>query len=132
METVECACTSLETNLCPKGVWHVGPLQLALPIDGSDTLGLLRVAGPPLTLFDLDTFAWLSERWREGDHDPKGRLALSLCELGRDLYDREPSGEERRIMRASLRRLYEASFELEGYDARAAATGLPRYGLPGR
>ena len=29
----------METNLCRKGVWHVGPLQLALPIDGSDTLG---------------------------------------------------------------------------------------------
>jgi hypothetical protein len=114
---------SLETNLCRKGVWHVGPLQLALPIDGSDTLGLLRVTGPPLTLFDLDTFAWLTERWREGGRDPKGRVRFTLYQLGRDLYNREPSGEERRLMRASLRRLYEASFELEGYDARAAAMG---------
>ncbi len=76
----------METNLCRKGVWHVGPLQLALPIDERDTLGLLRVAGPPLNLFDLDSFAWLTERWREGDRDPKGRVAFTLYDLGRDLY----------------------------------------------
>lgn len=114
---------SLETNLCRKGVWHVGPLQLALPIDGSDTLGLLRVAGPPLTLFDLDMFAWLTERWREIDRDPKGRVDFTLYELGRDLYGWEPGGEQRRDMRASLHRLYEADFELEGYCASAAMTG---------
>lgn len=114
---------SLETNLCRKGVWHVGPLQLALPIDGSDTLGLLRVAGPPLTLFDLDMFAWLTERWREIDRDPKGRVDFTLYELGRDLYSWEPGGEQRRDMRASLHRLYEADFELEGYCASAAMTG---------
>jgi hypothetical protein len=114
---------SLETNLCRKGVWHVGPLQLALPIDGSDTLGLLRVAGPPLTLFDLDTFAWLTERWREGDRDPKGRVDFTLYELGRDLYERKPAGTDCRDMRASLHRLYEADFELEGYRASAARTG---------
>lgn len=114
---------SLETNLCRKGVWHVGPLQLALPIDGSDTLGLLRVAGPPLTLFDLDMFAWLTERWREIDRDPKGRVDFTLYEIGRDLYGWEPGGEQRRDMRASLHRLYEADFELEGYCASAAMTG---------
>ncbi len=114
---------SMETNLCRKGVWHVGPLQLALPIDGSDTLGLLRTAGPPLTLFDLDTFAWLTERWREADRDPKGRVRFTLYELGRDLYAREPAGQDRRDMRASLARLQDAVFELEGYDAHAAQMG---------
>jgi hypothetical protein len=114
---------SLETNLCRKGIWHVGPLQLALPIDGRDTLGLLRTAGPPLTLFDLDTFAWLTERWRESDHDPKGRLGFTLYELGQDLYGREPAGQDRRDMRASLTRLQDAIFELEGYDARDAQMG---------
>ncbi len=114
---------SLETNLCRKGVWHVGPLQLALPLDGNDTLGLLRVAGPPLTLFDLDTFAWLTECWREGDRDPKGRVRFTLYDLGRDLYGTEPGGKERRLMRASLARLYGADFELEGYSAVSAATG---------
>jgi hypothetical protein len=114
---------SLETNLCRKGMWHIGPLQLALPIDGSDTLGLLRVAGPPLTLFDLDTFAWLTERWREVDRDQKGRVAFTLYEFGRDLYGREPGGEEHRIMRESLNRLQDAMFELEGYAASAAQMG---------
>ncbi|MEO6858623.1 MAG: hypothetical protein ABI323_08565 [Solirubrobacteraceae bacterium] len=98
---------SLETNLCRKGIWHVGPLQLALPLDGSDTLGLLRVSGPPLTLFDLDTFAWLTERWREGDRDPKGRVNFTLYELGKDLHGRALSGRDRQEMRARLERLFE-------------------------
>lgn len=114
---------SMETNLCRKGVWHVGPLQLALPIDGSDTLGLLRVAGPSLTLFDLDVMAWLTERWREGDRSQRGELHLTLYELGRDLYGHEPSGKDHRTMHASLRRLQDVLFELEGYDARAAHMG---------
>ena len=114
---------SLETNLCRKGIWHVGPLQLALPLDGSDTLGLLRISGPPLTLFDLDVFAWLTERWREGDRDPKGRIRFTLYGLGQDLYGRKPDGKERRLIRQSLLRLQEAIFELEGYSAQAAAVG---------
>lgn len=114
---------SLETNLARKGIWHVGPLQLALPIDGSDTLGLLRVTGPPLSLLDLDTFAWLTERWREGGRDPRGEIRFTLYELGRDLYGRKPAGQDRRDMRGSLRRLQDAKFELEGYDAAAASMG---------
>jgi hypothetical protein len=114
---------SLETNLARKGIWHVGPLQLALPIDSADTLGLLRTAGPPLTLFDLDTFAWLTERWRESERDPKGRIRFTLYELGQDLYGREPAGHDRRDIRASLTRLQDAIFELEGYDAQAAQMG---------
>lgn len=114
---------SLETNLCRKGVWHVGPMQLAFPLDDRDTLGLLRTSGPPLTLVDLDMLAWMCERWREGDRDPKGRIRFTLYELGMDLYGRTPDGKERRIMRASLRRLQDAAFELEGYDAAAARMG---------
>jgi len=114
---------SLETNLARKGIWHVGPLQLALPIDGSDTLGLLRISGPPLTLFDLDTFAWLTERWREGGRDSHGEVRFTLYELGRDLYGCKPPGQQRRDMRASLRRLQDAKFELEGYDVAAASMG---------
>jgi hypothetical protein len=100
-----------------------GPLQLALPLDGSDTLGLLRVAGPPLTLFDLDTVAWLTERWREDGRDPKGKVRFTLYQLGRDLWNRKPAGQDRRDLRASLSRLQDAMFELEGYDARAAQMG---------
>ena len=114
---------SLETNLARKGIWHVGPLQLALPIDGSDKLGLLRVAGPPLTLFDLDTFAWLTERWRETGRDPQGEVRFSLYDLGQDFYGWEPGGKQRADIRASLERLRQADFELEGYDATAARMG---------
>jgi hypothetical protein len=76
------------TNLCRNGIWHVGPLQLALPIDGWDTRDLLRVAGPSLTLFDFDVMACLTNRWREGDRSPRGdrrrqRSTSSPAELGR-------------------------------------------------
>jgi hypothetical protein len=113
----------METNLCRKGVWHVGPLQLALPIQGSDTLGLLRVSGPPLSLFDLDVMAWLTERWREGERSARGEISLTFYELGGDLYGHEPSGADHRTMHASLSRLQDALFELEGYDAQAAQLG---------
>lgn len=114
---------SMETNLCRKGVWQVGPLQLALPIEGSDTLGLLRVSGPPLTLFDLDVMAWLTERWREGDRSSRGEVQLTLYELGRDLYGHEPSGFDHKTMHTSMLRLQDTLFELEGYDVRAAQVG---------
>lgn len=114
---------SLETNLCRKGVYALGNLQLALPIDGIDTLGLVRSSGPPLSLSDLDTLAWLTERWREGDRDQSGRVPFTLYSLGLDLYGREPDGKERRLMRASFRRLHQATFELEGYIAADKATG---------
>lgn len=78
---------SLETNLCRKGVWQTGPLQLTLPLDGADTLGLLRTAGPPLSLLDLDVFAWLVERWREDNRDPHGGVYFTFYELGWDLYE---------------------------------------------
>lgn len=118
---------SLETNLCRKGVYAIGHLQLTMPIDSHDTLGLVRAAGPPLLLSDVDTLAWLTEKWREGDRDPGGRVPFTLYELGRDMFGREPAGRERRLMRESFRRLHQASFELEGYIAADKATG--RLGL---
>jgi hypothetical protein len=114
---------SLETNLCRKGIWHIGPLQLVLPLDGRDTLGLLRSSGPPLRLFDLDSFAWLTERWREGDRDPQGAVPFTLYDFGRDLFGRKPGGKERSLMRASLHRLVDAMFEIEGYSVTDAAMG---------
>ena len=95
------------------------------PSSGSsaDTLGLLRVKGPPLTLFDLDTFAWLTERWREGEREPQGEVRFTLYQLGQDLYGHEPSGKDHQTMRTSLYRLQEALFELEGYGAEAARMG---------
>jgi hypothetical protein len=119
---------SLETNLARKGIWHVGPLQLALPIDGSDTLGLLRVTGPPLSLFDIDTFAWLTERWREGGRDPRGEIRFTLYELGRDLYGRKPAGHDRRDMRSSLRRLQDA--KAQRTPSSTSMTSWSRRSLP--
>ena len=77
----------------------------------------------PLSLFDLDSFAWLTERWRETDRDPTGRVDFTLYDFGFDLYGREPGGKERRLIRASLDRLVEALFDLEGYRAADAAMG---------
>lgn len=78
---------------------------------------------PPPTLFDLDVMAWFCEHWREGERDQHGLLCFTLYELGRDLHGRKPSGRDRQEMRASLDRLYETSFELEGYRVEDAARG---------
>ncbi|MDQ3971074.1 MAG: hypothetical protein M3227_05250, partial [Thermoproteota archaeon] len=87
----------------------------------------------PLSLFDLDTFAWLTERWREGERDPQGEVRFTLYELGQDLYGHYPSGKDHQTMRTSLYRLQEALFELEGYDAEAARMGrLEEPSLAGR
>ena len=91
---------ALETNLARKGVWQVGPLQLALPLDGRDTLGLLRVSGPPLSLLDLDSFAWLTERWREGERDAQGLVPLPRPRHARHRDRASPHARERRRSRA--------------------------------
>lgn len=67
--------------------------------------------------------AWLCERWREDDRDPKGRIGFTLYQLGKDLHNRDPSGRDRQAMRASLERLFEARFELEGYCGADAQVG---------
>lgn len=104
--------------MCRRGLTSTSSsnAQLELPVDGRDLLGLLRASGR-ITIFDLELLAWLTERWRHS-RPVDDWIRFTLYELGSDLYEREPSGKERRLMRASLRRLARVDFDIVGYDAR--------------
>ncbi len=106
---------SLETTLCRKGLWAAGPVQLSLPLDSQDLLGLVRASGMLKLSPDLEALIWLTERWRQ-ERDPQGWVPFTLYELGHDLYRREPNGNDRQRLRASLRRLVTVTVDLMGYD----------------
>jgi len=107
---------SLETNLCRKGLWSSGPVQLELPLDGLDLLGLVRASGRLKVSPDLEVLAWLTDRWRRERHTD-GWVGFSLYELTNDLYGRRPSGPDGRVLREALRRLLFVVVDLHGYDA---------------
>jgi len=54
---------------------------------------------------------------------PRVGSGFTLYQLGKDLHNRDPSGRDRQELRASLERLFEARFELEGYCAADARVG---------
>lgn len=109
---------SMETNLCRAGVWASGPVQLSLPLEAEDLLGLVRASGRLKVSPDLEVLAWLTEAWRE--ERPRDRwLYLTLYGLAFDLYGRKPGGGECRALRSSLGRLKSVTVSLAGYDARS-------------
>lgn len=110
---------SMETNLLRKGVWVPSDqVQLALPLETEDILGHLYITRP-LRMFDLDTMAWLVQRWRErrADGATGDTVPFTLYEMGQDFYLRKPAGKERRTLRESLVRLKTTTVTLVGYDA---------------
>lgn len=80
------------------------------PFTGRSLLGTDEVAIRPrrLTSRDLAVLAYLLDRFLwpppEGDLDP---ARFTLYDLGRAMYRTEPDGDDRRRLRASLRRLWE-------------------------
>jgi len=111
--------SSLETNVIRKGLIHVSPTQLQMPLsETQDVLGWLRVRGQPLQPFDLDTLAWITERWRETGQGSHGEVRFTLYELGQDMFDHEPSGRERQLLRESIRRLQDVEFVGQGWVAK--------------
>jgi hypothetical protein len=107
---------SLETNLARKGLWSSGPVQLELPLDAEDLLGLVRSTGRLKVSPDLEVLAWITERWRQ-DRPLDRWVHFTLYELGQALYGRKPSGADCRGIRESLLRLKLVTVTLAGYDA---------------
>jgi hypothetical protein len=107
---------ALETNLARKGLYATGPIQLALPLAGEDLLGVLWSSGSLKVDPDLDLLIWLTEGWRTRG-SPDGTLEFTLYEVSRALYQRAPSGNDTRRLKASLRRLRTTAVDLVGYDA---------------
>jgi hypothetical protein len=109
----------IETTLARSPFWS-GDGQ---PFTGRSLLGLDHVAIRPrrLTPRDLTVLAYVTDRYLwpppKSDLDPAG---FSLYDLGRAIYGREPAGADRRNLRFSLRRLWEAELVLGGVDDLAA------------
>jgi len=117
------------TNLCRKGVWHVGPLQLALPIEDRDVLGLVRTDGPPLGPLEMDVFSWLCTL--HGRQGPEGLepIHFTRYRLCKDLFGRKPGGKESRLVHESLTKLARARLTMEVWDPDDKTMGLAGEGL---
>ena len=80
--------------------------------------GAIRASGRLQLSPDLDVFAWVCERWLAGfpERDPEGIARFTLYDLGTDLYGRKPAGKERRLLRASLLRLWRVEVAFLGHN----------------
>lgn len=112
--------TACQLDLLRKGVWQTGPVLLQLLTGGltsTDMQGKVQLKGQ-LTLLDLDVLSWLTQQYRRRKPQ-SGWLRITLYGLGKAIYgEREPSGEERRMLRASLDRLAAALLYVDGLDTR--------------
>lgn len=122
---------SIETNFA-----RLAPLELnGLPDDhddvdaGSDALTARTLLGSfsmsrRLGLIDLKVLAFAIERWREsGGRTASDSISFTLYKLGQAIYGHAPSGEERRLLRESIVRLFKV--ELNAYGADARRPGQP-------
>jgi len=72
-----------------------------------------------LGLIDLKVVAFAIERWREsGGETASDAVTFTLYKLGQAIYGHAPSGEERRLLKESIRRLFKVEINAYGADAR--------------
>ncbi len=111
----------LETNLARWGGWQVGA-EPEESVRRVTFLGAAITAGAPLGPLELDSLSWLCARWYEQGSRKDGVLSFTLYEFGADLYGREPSGKERRLMRRAIEHLAAVLVTLGGYNAHSGET----------
>ncbi len=111
----------LETNLARFGGWQVGT-EPEKEVRRVTFLGAAIAAGAPLGPLELDSLSWLCARWYEQRSPEDGLVTFTLYELGADLYGREPSGKERRLMRRAIEHLAAVLVTLGGYNAHSGET----------
>jgi hypothetical protein len=112
---------SIETNFA-----RLAPLELTGLPDGAgpDALTARTLLGSfqmsrRLGLIDLKVLAFAIERWRESGGDTASdSITFTLYKLGHAIYGHAPSGEERRLLRESIRRLFKVELNAYGIDAR--------------
>lgn len=112
---------SIETNFA-----RLAPLELSGLPDGAgpDALTARTLLGSfqmsrRLGLIDLKVLAFAIERWRESGGDTASdSIAFTLYKLGQAIYGHAPSGEERRLLRESITRLFKVEINAHGADAR--------------
>lgn len=110
----------METNLCRAPLWQEAPSPI-----GVVTRSLLGEFEASIVLsgLDLKVLAFILERWgsvpRDAIDEPAG---FTLYEVGQALHGHDPTGGQRRALRASLERLFEVEITLVGYDVRTGTT----------
>ncbi|MDQ6749708.1 MAG: hypothetical protein M3Z33_02975 [Actinomycetota bacterium] len=97
------------------GLFATGSRQLALPIEARGLSEVTIASGSLVITPDYDVLAWLCTRWKQRPTE-SGWMRPSLYEIGSDLYDKAPSGEDYRTLRKSLSRLATVSLTLFGID----------------
>ena len=104
-----------ERTITRSGLWATGPVQLQLPFEATGLSERIQASGRLSLTPDYDVFAWLCERWQTRPTET-GWMRPSLYEIGSALYDRPPSNEDYRTLRASLDRLADVTVTIDGYD----------------
>lgn len=104
------------------GLWFSAPVQLQLPFEARGLSNVVVTNGAFQLNPDYDVLAWLCTRWLRRP-TPSGEMRPTLYEMGRDLYGREPSGENYRDIEAALIRLASVSIKLYGIDGFTGQVG---------
>jgi hypothetical protein len=110
----------LETNLVRSPLWESeGAPSEPAPFVASSLFGPFSCS-TRLRQLDYKVLALVLERWwwqqPTADTVP---VSITLHELGRVIYGRPPDGEERRLLRAALERLWQVEISMVGFDAPA-------------
>jgi hypothetical protein len=126
---------SIETNFA-----RLAPLELNGLPDGAgpDPLSARTLLGSfsmsrRLGLIDLKVLAFAIERWRESGGDTASdAITFTLYKLGQAIYGHAPSGEERRLLRESIKRLFKVEISAYGADSRRAGQPVRMIARDGR
>jgi len=126
---------SIETNFA-----RLAPLELnGLPEDaGPDALTARTLLGSfsmsrRLGLIDLKTLAFAIESWRVSSCDTASDpISFTLYKLGQAIYGHPPSGEERRLLKESISRLFKVEISAYGADSRRAGQPVRMIARDGR
>jgi len=112
---------SIETNFARLAPLELNGLRAQAepdPLTARTLLGSFQMTRR-LGLIDLKVLAFAIERWRESGGDTASdAISFTLYKLGQALYGHAPSGEERRLLRESISRLFDVHISAYGADAR--------------
>ena len=123
---------TIETNIA-RWPMRIGASDDAdAPLTARTLLGSFS-ATHQIGLLDLKVLAFAIERWRDaGGQTASDSANFTLYQLGQAIYGREPDGEERRLLREAIDRLYRIEITAYGEDARTKDRARRRIARDGR
>jgi hypothetical protein len=107
----------MERNLALFPGWQLGRQAHRSRLEREDFLGAIAsVEGAELGEIELDVLSWLTEQWWQQGAPPDGLMRFTWYRLGRDLWNAEPGGRERRLMQEAVGNLMTAVVTLSGFN----------------